>query len=396
MKTTNRARLLAAPLAVALLVGGALVLSAAPAGAVDVSTEAQLRDAFADEAQVDLVNDLTLVDCSVDAGAVTRFANTPVVVDGHGFTITQTCPATIFELDSAFGADVTLQDITLTGGRERDDGGAIDMNNGDLTVLRSSLTGNCALSDAGAIENEDGDITIIESTLSNNRADDTAGAVRSKRGNTTIVNSTITGNSQRFNGAIDSGQDLADASLTLVYADVVDNVVDATPSCDIAAADLGATVDDEVGAQQDMAVANVYVVNTFSSFGSVIALPSGGPNCFVETGTTSLGYNYSDDDTCEFTDPTDTEDGADPQLGALADNGGPTQTRLPALTSPLVNVIPIDACGDGDGLAGFAVTTDQRGVSRPQETGCEIGAVELEAPPIPPPPPIVLEPTFTG
>jgi hypothetical protein len=37
MKRTSRARMLAAPLAVAALVGGALVVSAAPAGAVDVS-----------------------------------------------------------------------------------------------------------------------------------------------------------------------------------------------------------------------------------------------------------------------------------------------------------------------------------------------------------------------
>jgi hypothetical protein len=43
--------MLAAPLAVAALVGGALVVSAAPAGAVDVSTEAQLRDAFDVEAR---------------------------------------------------------------------------------------------------------------------------------------------------------------------------------------------------------------------------------------------------------------------------------------------------------------------------------------------------------
>jgi hypothetical protein len=285
-----------------------------------------------------------------------------------------------------------IRDLTLTGGRERGDGGAIDMDGGTLTVLRSTLTGNCALSDAGAIENEDGDTTIIESTLSNNWADDTAGAVRSKRGNTTFVNSTITGNSQKFNGAVDSGQPSAvDASLTLVYTDVVDNVVDATPSCPVAALELGATVDDEVGAQQDMMVANVYVVNAFSTFGSVIALPSGGPNCYVETGTTSLGYNFSDDATCELTDPTDTEDGPDPQLGALADNGGPTFTRLPADTSPLLEQIPAAECGGPDG----DITTDQRGEPRPGFALCDIGAVELQPVP-PPPPPIVLEPTFTG
>jgi hypothetical protein len=109
--------------------------------------------------------------------------------------------------------------------------------------------------------------------------------------------------------------------------------------------------------------------------------------------TTSLGYGYSDDASCGLTAATDTQDGPDPQLGELADNGGPTATRLPAVSSPLVNAIPVAACGDGDDLAGFAVTTDQRGVARPQETGCEIGSVELE--PVPPPP-IVLEPTFTG
>jgi hypothetical protein len=56
----------------------------------------------------------------------------------------------------------------------------------------------------------------------------------------------------------------------------------------------------------------------------------------------------------------------DPALGALADNGGPTQTMRPLPGSPVIDAI---ACTD-------APATDQRGVPRPQFVQCDIGAVE--------------------
>jgi hypothetical protein len=71
--------------------------------------------------------------------------------------------------------------------------------------------------------------------------------------------------------------------------------------------------------------------------------------------------------------------GEDPQLGALADNGGPTQTLKPSLTSPVLD----------KGIATAAFTADQRGLPRPFDipsvtnttTGdaADIGAVELQA-----------------
>ena len=64
----------------------------------------------------------------------------------------------------------------------------------------------------------------------------------------------------------------------------------------------------------------------------------------------------------------------DPLLGALADNGGPTQTHALLTGSPA-----IDAAGDC--VADLSITTDQRGISRPQGTACDIGAFE-------PPPPL--------
>jgi hypothetical protein len=79
--------------------------------------------------------------------------------------------------------------------------------------------------------------------------------------------------------------------------------------------------------------------------------------------------------------------GADPKLGPLAANGGPTETMLPAAGSPVIN------------KGGGSLTTDQRGGPRPViyagvqlssapgANGADIGAVELASPPASPPPP---------
>jgi hypothetical protein len=59
-------------------------------------------------------------------------------------------------------------------------------------------------------------------------------------------------------------------------------------------------------------------------------------------------------------------------LNPLANNGGPTLTHLPQVTSPLRNAIPVGAAGLCDG----SIPTDQRGVARPQGAACDIGAAD--------------------
>ena len=62
---------------------------------------------------------------------------------------------------------------------------------------------------------------------------------------------------------------------------------------------------------------------------------------------------------------------ADPLLGPLADNGGPTQTYVPALGGAAID------SGDDATCAAPAVNNlDQRGVVRPTGAHCDIGAVE--------------------
>lgn len=74
--------------------------------------------------------------------------------------------------------------------------------------------------------------------------------------------------------------------------------------------------------------------------------------------------------------------GANPQLGALADNGGLTSTHLPGAAGAGVDVIPSgqSACG----AAGFNI--DQRGEPRPETGGsaCDLGSVEVTGT-VPPP-----------
>ncbi len=159
-----------------------------------------------------------------------------------------------------------------------------------------------------------------------------------------LVNSTVTGNRDAEIGAgiFSSG------SVSLVYSTVVGNSADVAFS--------------NIDSQQ------------LSSFGSVVAGGVATQDSCLGT-PTSFGYNFSDDLSCGFTQPTDRQDAGSPGLGELANNGGPTRTMLPAAASPLVNAIPPASC-QADGAAG--ITADQRGIARPQGTGCDIGAVEAQ------------------
>ena len=78
-----------------------------------------------------------------------------------------------------------------------------------------------------------------------------------------------------------------------------------------------------------------------------------------------MGYNLSDDASCNLTQPTDITN-TDPLLGPLADNGGATLTHVLLPGSPAID--------SGDDVA--CPASDQRGVSRPQGAGCDRGAVE--------------------
>ncbi len=434
-------RLLSAPLTVALLATGGIsatvvVLSAAPAGATTVSTEAQLRAAFDTDSSIVLANDINLTDCG--SGDVTRnTGGTALVLDGAGHTVTQTCTGFRVFFNATTDA-LTFKNVTITGGNVNDfsGGGGIHLDNhSDLTVINSAIVNNLTCEQGGGIElDSGGNLTVTNSTIANNTATSRDGGgianVDDPTDKMIITNSTISNNTAVNVG----GVEVDGGSLQLIYSTVTDNTRDPNLTCPASLesarstqhaaskakhAEQGKTheaapeagVQGGVGAQAGSVPANIRVEDqppeALTSFGSVVALPHGGPNCdsFAPnplTNTTSNGYNFSDDTSCGFTNTTsgDRQNAGDPMLGALANNLPTTvtmpaplrQTRLPQTGSPLIDAIPAASCSS-DGASTISPLTDERSVVRPQGPGCDIGAVEIE---VPVPVAVILAPRFTG
>jgi len=103
--------------------------------------------------------------------------------------------------------------------------------------------------------------------------------------------------------------------------------------------------------------------------GSILGAASSGPIC--SNPVVSNGWNVVADGSCFVGTATD-HVGVDPLLGPLADNGGPTLTLLPGVTSPAIDAIPVGTQFLCDSFS----PTDQRGVARPQGPACDIGSVE--------------------
>jgi len=104
---------------------------------------------------------------------------------------------------------------------------------------------------------------------------------------------------------------------------------------------------------------------------SIVADTTLGGNC---VGTmASHGYNLSSDSTRNFSSSGDMNN-ADPMLGPLQYNGGPTQTLALPSGSPAVDAGNPAGCTD---YSGHLLKTDQRGKIRhdlEDTSGCDIGA----------------------
>jgi hypothetical protein len=109
---------------------------------------------------------------------------------------------------------------------------------------------------------------------------------------------------------------------------------------------------------------------------SILASPTRGVGgvCWAAPGLViSGGYNIAGDASCGFSGPGDLNS-TNPLLGPTANSGGPTPTDLPAAGSPAIDGVPLSYCSD---TSGNPVTTDQRGIARPQGSACDIGSVEV-------------------
>jgi CSLREA domain-containing protein len=293
----------------------------------------------------------------------------------------------------ASGAQLSLNKLTLTKGNHiSNDGGAIRnqgtlvvsnstisasaavsagaiFNQGTLEVSDSTFSQNSARGDGGAIRNE-GTLEVNNSTFSQNIATGNAGGAIANRssGTATVSNSTLSGNSASRGGAMSNQGTLEVNNSTFsdnratngggVWNSSSQTLTVTNSTFSGNSADAGGGIFNEF---DTLTLKNTIVANS----------PSGG-DCFARPSDpiTDAGYNLVEDGSC-ITDATSFS--GDPLLGDLADNGGPTQTMALQDGSPAIDAIP-----DGTNGCGTDITQDQRGVSRPQGSACDIGAFEVE------------------
>ena len=124
------------------------------------------------------------------------------------------------------------------------------------------------------------------------------------------------------------------------------------------------------GAGSTLRIKNTIVANSVS-----------GGNCVGPGTKISEGHNLSDDNICSAFltatgDLNNTPAGLDP-LG-LQNNGGPTQTIALVAGSAALDHIPTSPTNFCTAIDGATpISTDQRGVARPESLACDIGAFEL-------------------
>jgi CSLREA domain-containing protein len=280
----------------------------------------------------------------------------------------------VFDVQMPPSLPFALSGITVQNGdaaalpSEGPFGGGIMSLSAPVSVTDCLVTGNHSLIGGGiAVLNG---LSLTNVTVSGNTADTAGGGVATVFG--TIRNSTFTGNTVASPTTL-GGRDVVTngaGTLTILDSTIEDeirNVALCLPQPPF-----------ECDPGTDIVLSNTTVGSlTFLSAGpggSFTARNSIIRTCESGVTLTSQGHNLIEVDNCPIIgDPTGNLVGVDPLLGPLADNGGPTATHEPLPGSPVLDAGDPAAPGSG-GTACEA--TDQRGVARPQGTGCDIGAVE--------------------
>jgi hypothetical protein len=247
------------------------------------------------------------------------------------------------------------------------DGGAIYNKDAFLKVVSSVMAKNSADANGGAIFDK-GDYNhghsdyIVASTFSNNTAVLRGGGLYGFYSLGTIESSTISGNHTTDTTDANGGGGVASYDGTSIHDSTVANNTSGNIGGGVWVGTSGAPdqLKNTIVADNSAGNGDPDTRGTFDSQFSLIENPGA-----AAINTTVAGSNLT---------------GVDPQLQGLSDNGGPTPTQVPAVTSPAIDR------GQRNGAP-----TDQRGLGRPFDIptipnsaaagadGSDIGAVELQA-----------------
>lgn len=292
-----------------------------------------------------------------------RFQNNLAVLNGgavENFIGLLTVNNTVFQNN-------TVSAVGVSGGF----GGAIYNSQGTVTIDLSSFTGNQARSTAsgngwgGAVFNQAGVLSLDHSTLVSNSATTFGGGVLNG-GVFTLQNSTLVGNIAIVYGGGIANLKIAPGSGTLQAQNVTLTGNIATRGGGAFNAALGTLTVDNSTFYDNLTTSNG--TEFLNAVGSLIVRNSIAANDTNDNACDGVidsagAPNLASDISCNFSLR------ADPLLGPLLDNGGPTPTRALLPGSPALDAGDDTTC----------LPTDQRGISRPRGEACDLGAYEALA-----------------
>jgi hypothetical protein len=383
--------------AATLTVGSTADTTGATDCAVVTNTDCTLRDAIED-ANADPGSTITFASAlsgdtitlgGTELPQITAYSTTIQGPSG-GITVDGDDTSRVFNVSATNAA---ISGLTVANGSHAGPGGGIFLQAGQLTLSNSVVSGNATTSGTGhgaGIYVNTGTLIVDSSTIYDNHASAYGGGIGTKSGVSgagaiTIRNSTISGNSAPLfaGGAYFNYRAAATVENSTIYDNDSDEgaglyhfgqpsgpglvVTGSTITHNTATARGGGIASSGINTQPT--IRNTIVSANTSPDGADLSAEDGSLDAAF-----SLFGSVDADTTINQTGPNIL--GQDPQLGALGDNGGPTETQKPAATSPVV-----------DAGSAFGLTTDQRGQGRPFDAvtanavggdASDIGAVELQ------------------
>ena len=283
--------------------------------------------------------------------------NKSLTVNGAGANNTTVSGNNAVRVFDIIGANVTLNGLSIVNGNVIGNGGGINHAAGTLNISNTTINNNTATQLGGGIYNGSTSVitNITNSTISNNRSTTFNGGGIQNEFNSTlnITNSTISSNSATGNGG--GIRNFTGSTTTLNNVTIANNTASNNGG---GISNTGTVNSKNTIIAQNTNATSPDVFGTFTDQGSNLIGKSNGSTGFTNgvngniVGTIAAPVN--------------------PLLGALANNGGSTQTHALSTGSPAINA------GNNTG----APATDQRGAARPpfgtgNGTNVDIGAYEV-------------------
>jgi CSLREA domain-containing protein len=230
-------------------------------------------------------------------------------------------------LDVLAGSQLSVRGITITTGRAEYGGG--------IRVLAGGAA-----------------VSLTDVTLTDNHASSSVGGAISSQGTTTLTNVTVSHNTSITDGGAIA---VSNAVTTLNSVTLSDN------TADIDGDGLGS------GGGVDAFGGEIRMRDTLLAGNIDRSAPPYAPDCLQSGGViTSLGNNLVGSTAgCAYAAAAGDRLDQAPLVGPLAANGGATPTHALLAGSPAI-----------DGGSSVCPAADQRGIARPQGSGCDIGAFE--------------------